>query len=119
MRMIVRRFWPRLRPLRWWLLLLIVVLAVGPLVAVAEIALFKSLVDDVLVPADVAPLIGIGVLYVGLNLLSAVASGAKDYLSTWLSQRFLVDLRTDVFRHLLGGPPAMQDRRRWATWSPG
>lgn len=108
----MRRFWPRLRPVRWWLVLLIVILAIGPLVAVAEVALFARLVDQVLVPADLAPLLGIALLFVGLNLLSAVASGSKDYLSTWVSQRFLVDLRTDVFQHVLGGPPAVQDKRR-------
>jgi subfamily B ATP-binding cassette protein MsbA len=41
-----------------------------------------------------------------------VISGADDYLSTWISQKFLLDLRTDVFRHVLSLPLHVHDRRR-------
>ncbi len=109
---IARRFWPRLRPLRGWLLLGVVLLAAAPAIAVAEVLLFQRLVDDVLVPAAFAPLVTLALLYVGLNLLSGVVSGADDYLATWVSQRFLVDLRRDVFSHVLALPSAAHDHRR-------
>jgi len=111
-RQVARRFWPDLRPLRWWLLLLLVLLAAAPLIAVLEVVLFQRLVDDVLVPASLAPLAWIAALYVGLNLLSAVVSGVDDYLSTWISQRFLVGLRTKVFGHVLAHPSHVHDRNR-------
>ncbi|WP_134765483.1 ABC transporter ATP-binding protein [Nocardioides sp. 1609] len=109
---VVRRFWPRLRPLRWWLALGLVLLAAAPAISVVEILLFQRLVDDVLVPATFEPLVWIAALYVGLNLLSAVVTGADDYLSTWISQRFLVGLRRDAFEHVLAQPAVVQDRRR-------
>jgi subfamily B ATP-binding cassette protein MsbA len=109
---VVRRFWPDLRPLRWWLLLLVVLLAGAPLIAVLEVLLFQRLVDDVLVPATLGPLVWIAALYVGLNLLSAVVSGIDDYLSTWISQKFLVGLRTKVFSHVLAHPSHVHDRNR-------
>jgi subfamily B ATP-binding cassette protein MsbA len=109
---VVRRFWPDLRPLRGWLLLLVALLAAAPLIAVLEVLLFQKLVDDVLVPADLGPLVWIAGLYVGLNLLSAVLSGVDDYLSTWISQRFLVRLRTQVFGHVLAHPSHVHDRNR-------
>jgi subfamily B ATP-binding cassette protein MsbA len=109
---VVRRFWPRLRPLRGWLLLGLVMLVAAPAISVAEILLFQRLVDDVLVPATFGPLLGLALLYVGLNVLSGVVSGADDYLSTWVSQRFLVGLRRDAFAQVLGQPAATQDRRR-------
>ncbi len=109
---VARRFWPRLRPLRGWLGLSVVVLAALPLIEVLEIMLFRRLVDDVLVPADVGALWLIALAFVGLNLLSAVLSGADDYLSTWISQRFLVDLRRDAFDHVLALPAHDHDRRR-------
>ena len=43
----------------------------------------------------------LALLYIGLNLASGVVSGADDYLATYVSQRFLVDLRRDVFAHVL------------------
>jgi len=109
---VARRFWPDVRPLRWWLLLLVVLLAAAPLIAVLEVLLFQKLVDDVLVPATLGPLLWIAALYVGLNLLSAVLSGTDDYLSTWISQRFLVGLRTQVFGHVLAHPSHVHDRNR-------
>jgi subfamily B ATP-binding cassette protein MsbA len=109
---VFRRFWPRLRPLRGWMLLSLLFLAVAPLIEVAEIMLFQRLVDDVLVPAEFQPLIYLALAYVGLNLLSAVVSGLDDYLGTWISQRFLVDLRRDVFEHVLSLPSHVHDRRR-------
>ena len=107
-----RRFWPRLRPLRGWLGLGVLLLVAAPAIAVAEALLYQRLVDDVLVPAAFGPLLTLALLYVGLNLLSGVVSGADDYLATWVSQRFLVDLRRDVFSHVLALPSAAHDRRR-------
>lgn len=112
LRQVLARFWPRLRPLRKWLLLALLLLAAAPLIAVLEVLLFKKLVDDVLVPADFGPLPFIVATYIGLNLVSAVVSGVDDYLSTWISQRFLVGLRSDVFRHVLALPFHVHDRRR-------
>ena len=109
---VFRRFWPRLRPLRGWLLLSLLLLAVAPLIEIAEILLFQRLVDDVLVPVEYQPLVYLALAYVGLNLFSGVVSGLDDYLATWVSQRFLVDLRRDVFRHVLSLPSHIHDRRR-------
>jgi len=72
-RLIVHSFWPCLLPFRRPLALLLLLLAVRPAVAVAEINLFRHVVDDVLVPADVQPLIALALLYIGLNLVSAAA----------------------------------------------
>lgn len=109
---IARRFWPRLSPLRWWLLLGLLLLAAAPAISVAEALLYQRLVDDVLVPAALEPLLVLALLYIGLNLASGVVSGADDYLATFVSQRFLVDLRRDVFTHVLSLPAATHDRRR-------
>lgn len=109
---IARMFWPRLRPLRGWLVLGVLLLAAAPAISVAEALLYQRLVDDVLVPAAFEPLLLLALLYIGLNLLSGLVSGADDYLATYVSQRFLVDLRRDVFSHVLSLPAATHDRRR-------
>ncbi len=109
---VFHRFWPDLRPLRWCLVLLVVLLSGPPIIAVLEVLLFQRLVDDVLVPATLQPLLWIAGLYVGLNLLSALISGVDDYLSTWISQKFLVELRTKVFSHVLAHPSHVHDRNR-------
>ncbi|HTW18297.1 MAG TPA: ABC transporter ATP-binding protein [Nocardioides sp.] len=109
---VLRRFLPRLRPMRWWLLLALLMLAAAPAIEIAEIWLFQRLVDDALVPAEWRPLIWLSLVFVGLNLVSAVVSGLDDYLTTWISQKFLLDLRTDLFRHVLSLPLHVHERRR-------
>jgi subfamily B ATP-binding cassette protein MsbA len=109
---IFTQFWPALRPLRWWILLALGLMAVSSLTAIAEILLFQRLVDDVLVPAAFEPLLWIALTYVGLNVLNAFVSGGEDVLSTWVSQRFLVELRTTTFRHVLDLPLHIHERRR-------
>ncbi len=111
-REVVRRFWPRLRPLRGWLLLSLLLVSAAPAIQVVEVLLFQRLVDDVLVPVDPSPLLLLAALYVGLNLLSGVVDGCDDYLSTWISQKFLVTLRRDSFEHVLHLPAVTGDRRR-------
>ncbi len=109
---VVRRFWPRLRPLRGWLFVGLLLLAAAPAITVAETLLFQQLVDRVLVPADPGPLLWLALVFLGLNLLSGVVTGADDYLGTWISQKFLVGLRRDSFAHVLSQPSLTQDRRR-------
>jgi hypothetical protein len=52
---IFRRFWPYARPLRRWIALSLVLVAVVPLIETATIWMFKLVVDDVLVPRDFGP----------------------------------------------------------------
>lgn len=109
---IVRRFWPMLRPLRWWLLLSLLLTAALPAISVVEIFLFQRLVDDVLVPVDPSPLVYLVLAYIGLNVLSGVLSGADDYLSTWVSQSFLVRMRREAFGRVVRQPSISTDKRR-------
>ncbi len=78
----------------------------------AEIWLFKVVVDDVLVPRDFAPFPLIAAGYLGLTLLQALLGGADRILSTWLTQRFLVDLRSELLRHLQRLPLDFFNRAR-------
>ncbi len=109
---IFRRFWPDARPYRWWAVLTFVFIALGPVIAVVEIYLYKVLVDDVLVPRDFGPFIWLVVAYVGLNLLSGLVAFLDDYLSVWIGENFLLGLRTRLFGHLLAQSPDDLDRRR-------
>ena len=107
-----RRFWPDVRPLRWMVLLSTAMATVASAITIVEIGLFKYVVDDVLVPADLGPLVWIGSAYIGLAVLSGLLSGADSYLSTWLAHTFLTHLRTRVFSHVLSLPQEVHDRRR-------
>jgi ATP-binding cassette, subfamily B, bacterial len=111
-REVLRRFWPDARPYRRWLPLALGLLVLGVAVETAEIYLFKLVVDDVLVPGELGPLLWIGAACVGLLLAGGAIALADDLLNTWLGERFLLGMRTRVFGHLLTLTPDALDRRR-------
>lgn len=102
MRTIFARFWPYTRPYRGWLLTMLLLVPVAPAVATAGILLFKRLVDRVLVPHDFSRFPTIALIYVLLTLIGGAASFADDYLSTLIGERFILDLRTSLFKHVQG-----------------
>jgi ABC-type multidrug transport system fused ATPase/permease subunit len=100
LRRIVRRFWPYARPRTRWIVLVCLITGIAPVVGAAEVWLYKILVDDVLVPREFTLFWRVALVYLALTVLSGVLSFADDLLSAWVSERFLLDLRTDAFRHL-------------------
>jgi len=109
---IVRRFWPFARPYRPWIVIGLLLLLVVPAIDTVEIYLFKLVVDDVLVPQELAALLPLALAYLGLAVLGGFASFADDYVATWVGERFLLDLRAKVYAHLHALSPAQLDRRR-------
>ena len=111
-REVLRRFWPDARPYRRWLPLGLLLIAAGVAIETVEIYLFKLVVDEVLVPGDLGPLLPIGLATAGLLILGGAVALADDLLGTWLGERFLLSMRTRVFGHLLTLSPDTLDRRR-------
>ncbi|MFN2535331.1 MAG: ABC transporter ATP-binding protein, partial [Pseudonocardiaceae bacterium] len=62
--------------------------------------MFKLLIDDVLVPRNFHAFPPIAAAYLGIAIVQGVGSFSDDVLSTWLGERFVLDLRTRVFDHL-------------------
>ncbi|MER5184134.1 ABC transporter ATP-binding protein [Streptomyces sp. NPDC002896] len=111
-REVFRRFWPYTRGGRRWLVPILAFSVVGPVIDGAEVWLFKIVVDDVLVPRDLGPFLWIALAYLGLIVCSAILDFADDVLSTWVSERFLLALRSDVFRHVQSLSLGFFERRR-------
>ncbi|WBO67449.1 ABC transporter ATP-binding protein [Streptomyces camelliae] len=111
-REVFRRFWPYTRGGRRWLVPLVVLGAAGPAVEAAELWLFKSVVDEVLVPRQLGPFLWIAPAYLGLVVCSGVLGFADDMTSAWVGERFLLALRSDVFRHVQGLSLGFFERRR-------
>ncbi|MBV6697108.1 ABC transporter ATP-binding protein/permease [Kitasatospora aureofaciens] len=106
------RLWPYTRRGRRLLALLMVFVLAGPVVDAAAIWLFKVVVDDVLVPRRLGLFLPIALAYVGLTVVAGGLRFADEMTSTWVSERFLLALRSDVFRHLQGLSLGFFERRR-------
>src|SRR5215212_1521449 len=111
LREIFGRFWPYARPYRRWLPLILLFAALGSALQAATIWMYKILVDEVLVPRDFGLLLWVVLAYLGLTLAEGVVSFCDEYLSEWVGGRFIVSLRTDLFRHLQGLSLSFFDRR--------
>jgi subfamily B ATP-binding cassette protein MsbA len=111
-RELVRRFWPFARPYRRGIAAGLVLVALLPAVQTAEIWLFKVVVDDVIVPGELAALPAIAAIVLGLTLVGAALSFGEDYAWTWAGERFLLDLRATFFSHLQALSFDTLDRRR-------
>jgi ATP-binding cassette subfamily B protein len=111
-RTLFRRFWPFARPLRGVLAVGVLVLLAIPAVEAAQVWLFKVLVDEALVPADLGPLAWIALAYLVLFLTGSILSFADEYLGAWVGERFILSVRRRLYRHLLRQSPDVLDRRR-------
>ncbi|HEV7885582.1 MAG TPA: ABC transporter transmembrane domain-containing protein, partial [Solirubrobacteraceae bacterium] len=111
-REIFRRFWPYARRYRKWLAFSLVFIVIGPAIDTAMIWMFKIVVDEVLVPRNFDPFWWVALAYVGLTVLSGLVGFVDEYVSTWVGQRFLLDLRTRLFAHLQSLPLGFFERRR-------
>ncbi|MFF1285481.1 ABC transporter ATP-binding protein [Streptomyces sp. NPDC058299] len=111
-REVFRRFWPYTRGGRRWFVPVVLFSLIGPAIDAGEIWLFKIVVDDVLVPRDLGPLLWLAPTYLGLVVGSGVLGFADDVTSTWVSERFLLTLRSAVFGHVQGLSLGFFERRR-------
>src|SRR3954462_11927354 len=80
LRTVLRRFWPYARPYRRWLAVTAVLVISVPAAEALAIWLFKLVVDDVLVPRDLSPLVPIGLAYLGLTVVGGLLAFADDYV---------------------------------------
>ncbi|WP_091321042.1 ABC transporter ATP-binding protein [Geodermatophilus ruber] len=109
---IFRRFWPYARPLRWWLLVSMVLGSVGPALEGLGIWLTKLLVDNVLVPRDFSAFAPLAAAYLAITLGTGILGFVGAYLTAWTGESFLHRLRTSVFAHLQTLSIGFFDRRR-------
>jgi ATP-binding cassette subfamily B protein/subfamily B ATP-binding cassette protein MsbA len=62
--------------------------------------LYKVLVDDVLTPQDFSLFPIVAALYLTLTVADGVVSWIDEYLTAWVGERFVLNLRVDLFGHL-------------------
>jgi ATP-binding cassette, subfamily B, bacterial len=100
LRVIFRRFWPHTRDFRGRMVLSLLLTGAVPAISTASIYLYKVLVDDVLTPHDFRLFPMIAALYLALTLAEGVVSWIDEVLTAWVGERFVLNLRVELFAHL-------------------
>lgn len=110
-RVIFARFWPATRPVRVQWVLTLILVALAPALSASAIWMFKILIDRVVVPHDFRLFPSLAALYTGIALAQGAVSFADEYLSTWVGEQFVLNLRARLFDHLHRLAPGFFERR--------
>jgi ATP-binding cassette subfamily B protein len=111
---LMRRLLGYLRPYKWHVVIALAAIIVKSIADILGPLLTKIAIDKYLAKTpnphswigdrlSNAPLVGIGqigVLYVGLLLLTFLLEFVQTYLMQWTGQKVMFDLRSQIFRHL-------------------
>ncbi|MEJ7785086.1 MAG: ABC transporter ATP-binding protein [Solirubrobacteraceae bacterium] len=100
-----------LRPYRSRVAAMFVALVLGTAAALAPAPLAKHAIDAGIVPGDVSTLNWVVVAFLVSALIVWAATFAQTYLTGWVGQRALQDLRLQIFRHLQSMPVGFYERR--------
>lgn len=106
------RLIPRLKPYKWYLLGVAVLLPVSTAVGLAFPLVVRSLLDAAFVDRnqDLLNTVALGLL--GLFAFQALINFGQSYLTSAVSEHVVADLRKDVFDHLVLQPPGFYATRR-------
>ena len=89
-----------LRPYRARVALMLLTLLLATGAALAPIPLATKAIDDGIGQDDAGALTWIVLVFLAATLVTWAASAAQTYLTGWVGQRALQDLRVQLFRHL-------------------
>jgi ATP-binding cassette subfamily B protein len=89
-----------LRPYKGHVALMFLTLIVATGAALVPIPLATKAIDDGIQQGDAGALTGIVLVFLAAALVTWGASAAQTYLTGWVGQRALQDLRVQLFRHL-------------------
>jgi ATP-binding cassette subfamily B protein len=107
----VRGLLALLAPYRWRVAAMAVALLVSTAAALAPAPLAQKAVDDGILAGDRATLNWVVLAFVVSALLVWAGSFLQTYLTGWVGQRALQDLRRQIFAHLQEQPVGFYERR--------
>ena len=100
LRAVFRRFWPHTRGFRGRMTMSLLLTGAVPALTTASLYLYKVLVDDVLTPHDFRLFIPVAALYLGITVVQGVVTWIDEYLTAWVGERFVLNLRVNLFTHM-------------------
>jgi ABC-type multidrug transport system fused ATPase/permease subunit len=107
----LRRLGVLLRPYRGRTALMFVALFIGVAASLAPAPLATLAIDDGIQKADLTALDWIVALFIFSAVVAWIATYAQTYLTGWVGQRVLQDLRRNIFAHLQKQPVGFYERR--------
>ncbi|KGN32600.1 ABC transporter [Knoellia sinensis KCTC 19936] len=105
-----RRVLTYARPYRGIITGFLTLVVIDAMLIVATPLLLKSLIDDGIYPQDRGVVIRLSLMVAGIAVVSALVTLVSRWLSSRIGEGLIVDLRTQVFSHVLRQPIAFFTR---------
>ncbi len=105
-----RRVLSYARPYRRIIVVFLALVVVDAALIVATPLLLKGLIDDGIYPKDAAVVIRLSLLVAAIAVVSAGVTLVSRWLSSRIGEGLIVDLRTEVFAHVMRQPIAFFTR---------
>jgi ATP-binding cassette subfamily B protein len=96
----MRRLMAYLRPYRWHVAAAVMILIAASALALVGPWLTKLAIDSAFPAGDLGLLTLLAAVYVATLLLAGLLEYGRTLLTTWIGQRVMEDLRSEVFAHL-------------------
>jgi ATP-binding cassette subfamily B protein len=106
----IRRILPYARKYRWRLVLLLVVTAFDSCVGVANPVLFALIIDQGILAHHLDVVVALSLVIAGLGIADAMAAYLQTWSSGQIGEGLILDLRSEVFRHVQRQPLAFFTR---------
>ncbi len=87
-------------------LITLIAIIITNIALLASPYILKIIIDDVLISKNYEALISILLVLLGLNVLRITMSFFSDYYYTWVNNHVMLDIRKDLFSHLIQLPMA-------------
>ncbi|MCK4372081.1 MAG: ABC transporter ATP-binding protein, partial [candidate division Zixibacteria bacterium] len=97
---LMKRLLTYIRPYRQWLLLAVVFLLLGSLFQISFAFITQIAIDEYIGSGDQAGLLQMALIFLVAVILASGAAYAQLYITQWLGQKVLHDIRMQVFTHL-------------------
>src|SRR5690606_3176572 len=95
-----RRIFALLAPYKGWVFVAFISVVAAALLGPLRPVLVQVAIDDYIVPGDTAGLRWIVVLLLVTLLGEGLLAFVNGYLTQWIGQKAIFDLRTRLFRHI-------------------
>lgn len=105
-----RRVLSYARPYRRIIAAFLVLVVVDAVLIVSTPLILKSLIDDGIIPQDSGRVVRLALMVAGIAVVSAIVTLVSRWLSARIGEGLIVDLRTQVFAHVLRQPIAFFTR---------
>ncbi len=99
-----------LRPYRWWVLLALVLVVAGAYLGPLRPRLIQIAIDNHIVNSDMDGLLRMVAILFLVLFAEAIVTVGSGYLTEWIGQQAIYDIRISVFRKILGLPLHYFDR---------